>query len=121
MRRVSSLFAALMAAVPAAALAQAAGLPPLPPLSAQNPQALPKKPHPGPDRQRKPDPFRQTGLLDYMDRDVADSAVEIDTPITGYGNEALWEDLGPTRLADADRATTRGKPRSVSTSGGSNR
>lgn len=111
----------MSAVVPAAVFAQAAGLPPLPPLSAQNPQALPKKPHPGPDRQHRPDPFRQTGLLSYMERDAAERLDEIDTPITGYGNEALWEVPGPVRLAEVDRATVRGRPRSGSTSGGSNR
>lgn len=116
-----SLAAAVSTVVPAVVFAQAAGLPPLPPLSAQNPQALPIKPQPGPDRQHRPDPFRQTGLLAYMERDMAERLDEIDTPITGYGNEALWEDFEPVRLADVDRTTVRGRPRSGSTSGGSNR
>lgn len=32
------------------------------------------------------------GLIDYMEREPdKDAAEDFDTPVTGYGNEALWE------------------------------
>lgn len=31
------------------------------------------------------------GLINYMDRTPVETEEEINSPVTGYGNEALWE------------------------------
>ena len=89
MLKGAPLLGLLIVALPAEAFAQrSASLPPLPPLSAQNPLAKVKGlPVRGPRGSRG-----IRSLIDYMDREMADGSDEIDTPVTGYGNEALWEE-----------------------------
>lgn len=39
------------------------------------------------------------GLLDYLDQQMPELKAELDAPVTGYGNEALWEDLDARAVA----------------------
>jgi hypothetical protein len=78
------LIIALLAIVPTSAVAQSGGVPP------------PNFSKPGNDAQQKLLPPRRnttniSALIEYMGRDRLDDPGEIETPVTGYANEALWD------------------------------
>ena len=67
--------------------------PPLP-HSAQNPLGAPKPPQPRP-RLGPPKPApggnALNGLVGYLDSAMQAGPNDIEAPVTGYGNEALWD------------------------------
>ena len=80
--------------------AQPAPQAPLPP-PPQRSQLLPRpgdQPgRPQPPRNDQPPPRvanSMGGLIDYMDRPETQTDDDIDAPVTGFGNEALWEPFG---------------------------
>jgi len=106
MRRVARLALVSLLALPAIAHAQSNGRefssqpsPPPLPHSAQNPSGgsalqpspppLPPPP-PGPAKPR-PGGNARHGLVGYRDVQVQAGPGEIEPPVTGYGNEALWD------------------------------
>lgn len=96
-----------LAAMPGLALAQngepsrTPSPPPLP-RSPQNPIGPPPPtaapgPTTGPAGKLKPRPGgdRVSGLVGYLDSQIESGPKDIDEPVTGYGNEALWDAGAP--------------------------
>lgn len=100
MRRTVGLALASMLILPPIAHAQSNGREPTsqpspPPLphSAQNPAPSPTPPPPSTPGPTKPSPGGNAlhGLVGYKDAQVQAGPDEIEPPVTGYGNEALWD------------------------------
>lgn len=86
--------------------------PPLP-HSAQNPLGAPKPPPPRP-RLGPPKPApggnALSGLVGYLDSAMPAGPNEIEAPVTGYGNEALWDVATPESLRSSATGSTEGGP-----------
>lgn len=69
------------------------------PSAAQTPPQLPPKPPPlakpkpaeGQRPAERPPTRSMNGLVDYLDDVAMPAMTEIDSPVTGYGNELLWD------------------------------
>ena len=119
MKIAFALFLMSFAALPAAALAQngeptSTPSPPPLPRSPQNPiggpptSAGPISPVGRPGKVRRPPGGnRVSGLVGYLDSRMDAGAKDIDAPVTGYGNEALW-DIG--LMTDNVPASDQGDP-----------
>lgn len=98
MKSAFRLFLTSLALFPGMALAQERQFtsepsPPPLPHSAQNPLSPPPKPlpnRPGPARHR-PGGNALSGLVGYLDSEMQAGPNDIEAPVTGYGNEALWD------------------------------
>lgn len=86
--------------------------PPLP-RSAQNPLGAPKPPPPRP-RLGPPKPApggnALNGLVGYLDSAMQVGPNDIEAPVTGYGNEALWDVTVPDGLRSDATGSTEGAP-----------
>lgn len=135
MRFAFGLFLACLAIVPGVALAQkesrfpSTPSPPPLPHSPQNPVGGPSSPPPAPPPPppgpAKPPPGGNAlgGLVGYMDAKMQAGPYDIEAPVTGYGNEALW-DVGSAfdNPSASDAVSTPPSSDSTgSTAGGPNR
>ena len=84
------VLAAIALSVPVAA--QQVQLPP-PPLRA--PPLANRPPPPRGAQPRPEDRSALSGLIDWMARAPAEQLIEIDSPVTGFANEALWDIARP--------------------------
>jgi hypothetical protein len=106
MRGILRLVFVAVAFLPGMALAQAVDgqfrspiSPPPLPHSPQNPlggstPASPSTPGKPGQQPRRPAPGGNglTGLVGYLDSEMQDGPDDLDVPVTGYGNEVLWDD-----------------------------
>jgi len=130
-----AIFLISLTMLPGAASAQSNGgefrsqpSPPPLPHSPQNPAGGPSQPGappPPPAGPAKPVPGGNAlgGLVGYMDAQVQAGPNDIEAPVTGYGNEALWDVGSAFDNPSASDAVSTPPPSSStgSTSGGPNR
>lgn len=119
-----------VAAVPGMAWAQERQFPSEPsppplPHSSQNPLSPPPHPPPPPPRPGRPAPGGNAlgGLVGYLDSEMQAGPSDIEAPVTGYGNEALWDVGSAFDNPSASDAASPPPPSSStgSTAGGPNR